>query len=160
MKQKKPFHVMIIPTLGCPSKCAYCWSSEAHSPVMSIETVKDIVTWLTDFRNDPVTFTFHGGEPLLAGADFYRQALPMLLEELEHIQPNFALQTNLWKLTPELAEVLAALVGKLRLIEKHPSYQSVWSMFEVHGGHYTGPNWKLELETAEALLTKLENKPG
>jgi uncharacterized protein len=107
MKQKKPFHVMIIPTLGCPSKCAYCWSSEAHSPIMSIETVKDIVTWLTDFRNDPVTFTFHGGEPLLAGADFYRQALPMLLEELEHIQPNFALQTNLWRLTPELAEVLA-----------------------------------------------------
>jgi uncharacterized protein len=98
---------MIIPTLGCPSKCAYCWSSEVHSPIMSIETVKDIVTWLKDFRDDPVTFTFHGGEPLLAGADFYRQALPMLLEELEHIQPNFALQTNLWRLTPELAEILA-----------------------------------------------------
>jgi uncharacterized protein len=107
MKQKRPFHVMIIPTLGCPSKCAYCWSSEVHSPIMSIETVKDIVAWLKDFRNDPVTFTFHGGEPLLAGVDFYRQALPMLLEELEHIQPNFALQTNLWRLTPELAEVLA-----------------------------------------------------
>jgi uncharacterized protein len=74
---------------------------------MSIETVKDIVAWLKDFRNDPVTFTFHGGEPLLAGADFYRQALPLLLEELEQITPDFALQTNLWKLTPELAEVLA-----------------------------------------------------
>lgn len=108
MKQKRPFHVMIIPTLGCPSKCAYCWSSEVDSPIMSIETVKDIVAWLKDFRNDPVTFTFHGGEPLLAGADFYRQALPLLLEELEQITPDFALQTNLWKLTPDLAEVLAA----------------------------------------------------
>jgi len=98
---------MIIPTLGCPSKCAYCWSSEVGSPIMSIETVKDIVAWLTDFRNDPVTFTFHGGEPLLAGADFYRQALHMLSTKLEHIRPNFALQTNLWKLTPELAEVLS-----------------------------------------------------
>jgi uncharacterized protein len=107
MKQNRPFHVMIIPTLGCPSKCAYCWSSEVDSPIMSIETVKDIVAWLKDFRNDPVTFTFHGGEPLLAGADFYRQALPMLSVELEHITPNFALQTNLWKLTPELAGVLA-----------------------------------------------------
>ena len=48
---------------------------------MSIETVKDIVAWLKDFRNDPVTFTFHGGEPLLAGADFYRLALPMLSDE-------------------------------------------------------------------------------
>lgn len=107
LKQKRPFHVMIIPTLGCPSKCAYCWSSEVGSPIMSIETVKDIVAWLKDFRSDPVTFTFHGGEPLLAGADFYRQALPLLTGELKHIEPNFALQTNLWKLTPELAEVLA-----------------------------------------------------
>ena len=24
------FHVMIIPTLGCPSNCSYCWSSEEH----------------------------------------------------------------------------------------------------------------------------------
>ena len=107
LKQKRPFHVMVIPTLGCPSKCAYCWSSEVGSPIMSIETVKDIVAWLKDFRSDPVTFTFHGGEPLLAGADFYRQALPLLTGELSHLEPNFALQTNLWKLTPELADVLA-----------------------------------------------------
>lgn len=107
IRQKRPFHVMIIPTLGCPSKCAYCWSSDVGSPIMSIDTVKDIVAWLREFRNDPVTFTFHGGEPLLAGADFYRQALPLLSEELSHIEPNFALQTNLWRLTPELADVLA-----------------------------------------------------
>jgi len=104
---KRPFHVMIIPTLGCPSKCAYCWSSDAGSPIMSLDTVADIVSWLKNFRDDPVTFTFHGGEPLLAGADFYRKALPMLTDELQHLEPNFALQTNLWKLTPELADVLA-----------------------------------------------------
>jgi uncharacterized protein len=107
MLHKKPFHVMIIPTLGCPSKCSYCWSSEEGSPVMSIETVSDIVEWLKDFRDDPVTFTFHGGEPLLAGAGLYRKALPMLTENLSHLSPNFALQTNLWRLTPELAQVLA-----------------------------------------------------
>ena len=106
-KQKRPFHVMIIPTLGCPSKCSYCWSSEVGSPRMTIETVEEIVEWLRDFRDDPVTFTFHGGEPLLAGADYYRAALPMLKRELGHLSPNFALQTNLWLLTPELAEVLA-----------------------------------------------------
>ncbi len=98
---------MIIPTLGCPSKCSYCWSSEVGSPRMAIETVGEIVEWLRDFRDDPVTFTFHGGEPLLAGADYYRAALPLLKKELEHLNPNFALQTNLWLLTPELAEVLA-----------------------------------------------------
>jgi uncharacterized protein len=104
---KKPFHVMLIPTLGCPSKCSYCWSSEVGSPIMSIDTIKEVVEWLKVFRDDPVTFTFHGGEPLLAGADFYRQALPLLTEGLSHLGVSFALQTNLWKLTPELAQILA-----------------------------------------------------
>ncbi len=47
---------------------------------MSIETIKEVVEWLKNFREDSVTFTFHGGEPLLAGADFYREALPLLAE--------------------------------------------------------------------------------
>ena len=104
---KNAFHVMIVPTLGCPSKCAYCWSSEEGSPVMSIDTVREIVAWLADFRTGRVTFTFHGGEPLLAGAGFYRQALPILAQGLSHLSPEFALQTNLWRMTDELAEVLA-----------------------------------------------------
>ncbi|HDR73017.1 MAG TPA: TIGR04083 family peptide-modifying radical SAM enzyme [Methanoculleus sp.] len=104
---KNAFHVMLIPTLGCPGSCKYCWSSEEGSPIMPIETIHEVVEWLKDFRNDRVTFTFHGGEPLLAGADFYREALPLLSEGLSHLTPEFALQTNLWRLTPELAEILA-----------------------------------------------------
>jgi uncharacterized protein len=104
---KNPFHVMLIPTLGCPSNCSYCWSSEEGSPVMSIDTIKDVVAWLKDFRDERVTFTFHGGEPLLAGADFYRQALPLLSEGARHLTPDFALQTNLWRMTPELARIFA-----------------------------------------------------
>jgi uncharacterized protein len=104
---KNPFHVMIIPTLGCPSKCSYCWSSEEGSPVMNIDTIRDIVAWLKDFRTDRVTFTFHGGEPLLAGPDFYREALPLLAEGLRDLTPEFAVQTNLWRMTPEIARILA-----------------------------------------------------
>ncbi len=74
---------------------------------MSIDTIKDVVAWLTDFRDDRVTFTFHGGEPLLAGPEFYRQALPLLAEGLGHLTPDFAMQTNLWRMTPELADILA-----------------------------------------------------
>lgn len=74
---------------------------------MSIGTIQEVVSWLKDFRNDRVTFTFHGGEPLLAGAEFYKKALPMLSGELSHLKPEFAMQTNLWLLTPELAAILA-----------------------------------------------------
>jgi uncharacterized protein len=50
---------MLIPTLGCPSKCSYCWSSEEGSPIMSIETVRQVVAWLKNFREERVTFTLH-----------------------------------------------------------------------------------------------------
>lgn len=73
---------------------------------MDIETVREIVAWLRDFRSGRVTLTFHGGEPLLAGADFYRQALPLLSHELADHTPDFAMQTNLWRMTPELAAIL------------------------------------------------------
>lgn len=102
-----PFHVMLIPTLGCPANCNYCWSSEEKSPIMSIETIKEVVEWLKVFRQDSVTFTFHGGEPLLAGKEFYREALPLLAGGLGSRHIAFAIQTNLWKLTPEIAEILA-----------------------------------------------------
>jgi uncharacterized protein len=104
---KNPFHVMLIPTLNCPARCSYCWSSEHGSPVMSVDTVKEVVAWLRNFGEERVTFTFHGGEPLLAGPDFYREALPLLSGELSHMKPDFAMQTNLWLMTPELAEILA-----------------------------------------------------
>ena len=99
---------MLIPTLGCPSKCSYCWSSEVGSPRMSIDTIKEVVEWLKEFRpGEAVTFTFHGGEPLLAGADFYRKALPLLADSTGDRKVAFAMQTNLWLMTPEIAKILA-----------------------------------------------------
>lgn len=74
---------------------------------MDIRTVKETADWLSGFRSDPVTITFHGGEPLLAGPSFYREALPILSDGLAQNRPSFALQTNLWRLTPELADILA-----------------------------------------------------
>ena len=98
---------MLIPTLGCPAHCSYCWSSEAGSPRMSIETVREAIAWLRDFKKEQVTITFHGGEPLLGGVDFYREALPLLSKGLSQLRPTFAMQSNLWLLTPELADILA-----------------------------------------------------
>ncbi len=94
---------MLVPTLGCPSNCEYCWSSEENSPVMTVDIIEEVVEWLNDFRREPVTFTFHGGEPLLAGYDFFKESLPLLAKGLAQLKPAFALQTNLWNLTPELA---------------------------------------------------------
>lgn len=96
---------MIIPTLNCPSNCSYCWGSEENSPVMDIEIIKQINEWLKNFRDDDVHFTFHGGEPLLAGEEFYKQALPLLKNDENHKTEGFSLQSNLWLLTENLAEL-------------------------------------------------------
>ncbi len=98
-------HVMIIPTMGCPANCSYCWSSETTSLVMSQETIDQTVEWLKEFKNEPTTFTFHGGEPLLASYDFYLHALDKISTELDFLYPAFAIQTNLWMMNDKLAKL-------------------------------------------------------
>jgi uncharacterized protein len=98
---------MVVPTLGCPASCGYCWSSDKNSPVMSVETAQEMVEWLRGFRKDAVTITFHGGEPLLAGAKYYKQVLPIIATGLGDQGVAFAMQSNLWLMTPELAKILA-----------------------------------------------------
>ncbi|PKL68716.1 MAG: TIGR04083 family peptide-modifying radical SAM enzyme [Methanobacteriales archaeon HGW-Methanobacteriales-1] len=101
------FHVMLIPSMDCPSNCSYCWGVDKESELMDIEIVEETVEWLKNFRKEPVTFTFHGGEPLLAGYEFYKKALELLSQELSDLNPAFAIQTNLWLMTPEIAELFA-----------------------------------------------------
>ena len=98
-------HIMIIPTMGCPANCSYCWSSETTSLVMSKDTMDDIVEWLKDFKPEATTFTFHGGEPLLAGYDFYEHALKQISTQLDMLYPAYAIQTNLWLMDDKLAEL-------------------------------------------------------
>lgn len=100
------FHVMLVPTLNCPSNCSYCWGSKDDSGVMGVDVVEEVVQWLQNFRDEPVHITFHGGEPLLAGYDFYKQALPLIKEGLGENSAGFSLQTNLWLITDELAQLL------------------------------------------------------
>ncbi len=101
------FHVMLIPSMDCPSNCSYCWGVDKESELMDIEIIEETVEWLKNFRDEPVTFTFHGGEPLLAGYEFYKKALALLSRELSNLKPAFAIQTNLWLMTPEMAELFA-----------------------------------------------------
>ncbi|HJJ90486.1 MAG TPA: TIGR04083 family peptide-modifying radical SAM enzyme [Methanocorpusculum sp.] len=98
---------MIIPTLGCPGQCKYCWSSDVNSPQMTIDTAETIVRWLEPLQEQRMTVTFHGGEPMLVGSEFYRCVLPLIESRLAHLSPEFAMQTNLWLMTDEFAEILA-----------------------------------------------------
>jgi len=74
---------------------------------MRRETVEAVVRWrkvLAD-HSKPLEITFHGGEPLVPGIDFYRMALPLLHDQMASQEVRFGVQSNLWLLTDELCEL-------------------------------------------------------
>lgn len=96
--------LMLVPTTACPAACAYCFGPHAGGPPMTAATVAAVVRWQQQLGGtEPLEITFHGGEPLAAGLDFYRQALPQLRAGLAPRPVRFAIQSNLWLLTDELA---------------------------------------------------------
>ena len=51
-----------------------------------------------------------------------------------------------------LREALQALVEKLDEIAADRGFQSIFTLYAVHGGDYRGPNWLDALSRARAVL--------
>ncbi len=99
-------HLLLVPSLACPTSCKYCFGPHEGGQSMCRETVEAIVDWQNTFDDkSSLDITFHGGEPLVPGASFYRMALPILRESLSPRQVHFSMQSNLWLLTDELCAI-------------------------------------------------------
>ncbi len=98
-------HLMLLPTLACPADCAYCFGPHSLGPVMGRAVVAAAAGWqAAESPGEALEITFHGGEPLAVGVDFYRWVLPLLGGQL---RPRLGLQSNLWLLTDELCDLFA-----------------------------------------------------
>src|SRR3989339_960440 len=104
---------MFYPTLkvvssNCNLRCVYCYYKGIHrkKPIrMNDITLKSIIQKLLALSGEEkeVHFYWHGGEPLLAGIDFYQKII-LLENELNvygkkicnHIQTNATLLTDNW----------------------------------------------------------------
>ena len=109
MKSNNFSHLMLVPTLACPAECKYCFGPHAGNGAMPPAALEAAARWAKrcSAASHPLEITFHGGEPLLPGARFYRQALPLLRETLAPRPVQFAVQSNLWFLSDELCELFA-----------------------------------------------------
>ena len=101
-------HFMLIPSLACPASCAYCFGPH-RGPTMSADTMEATLDFIegiaVETGQEKVKVTFHGGEPLVAGHDIWRQALDGLGQRFGRGSYEVALQSNLWLLDDEFCRL-------------------------------------------------------
>ena len=119
-----PLSLLIKPASGsCNMRCKYCfYADEAQNrstPLMgrmSADTLHALVDKALAYAEGECTFAFQGGEPTLAGLDFFRDLTDYVArhENPKRIQVRYALQTNGYALDEDWAKWFAenrVLVG-------------------------------------------------
>lgn len=108
------FNVMVKPIgSSCNLNCAYCYyldksrlqdgRAEVMSDVILERVVRDAIA---SNGADEITFEWHGGEPLLAGIDFFRKAVALQARYADGRRIHNTLQTNGVLLTQQWADFL------------------------------------------------------
>lgn len=110
-----PISVLIKPASSlCNMRCKYCFYSDIADNrevksygIMSEATLENLIKRAFEYASGSATFAFQGGEPTLAGLDFYRKLIE--LEDRYNtngIPVQNALQTNGYIIDDEWAEFL------------------------------------------------------
>jgi len=101
----------MVPTIkvvsaGCNMRCHYCYyrkCDQGKIRIMSDDVLRAVITKTVDFsESEPVVIIWHGGEPLLAGLEFYEKAVAIEREVAHkkkvenHIQTNGTLVSKKW----------------------------------------------------------------
>ncbi len=101
MSAKTPFSLIVKPVGSrCNLRCRYCYyidkarfSSHEEQTVMTDELLEKMIVQTIEGNPGPVvSFTWHGGEPTLAGLDFYRRAVTL---EKKHLPKGWQAWNNL-----------------------------------------------------------------
>jgi len=112
----KTLPLLIKPASGhCNMRCAYCFYADvtaAHPGgnrgIMSLETLERVVASALGETERLCSFVFQGGEPLLAGLDFFRAFIELEKKyNRRGIRVDHAIQTNGLLLDEEWAAFLA-----------------------------------------------------
>ncbi|MBE6888364.1 MAG: anaerobic sulfatase maturase [Ruminococcaceae bacterium] len=119
-----PLSLLIKPASGsCNMRCEYCFyidetenRAESCTGRMSPETVQTLVDKALSYAQGDCTFAFQGGEPTLAGLEFYRHFAFCADSHprAQNVRIHYSIQTNGYSLNEEWAKWFAerqVLVG-------------------------------------------------
>ena len=84
-----PVNVLIKPaSSACNMTCAYCFyrdvashRQEGFQGMLSPRLMEEVVAGAMEFAEHSCSFLFQGGEPTLAGLDFYRQVVELVKQQ-------------------------------------------------------------------------------
>ncbi len=110
-----PLNVLpqILVTLDCNSDCSYCFQKH-HGEIIDISTVESILQKAVSINqrngffsdNSTMTVTWHGGEPLLAGIEFFQKVVE-IESYFSGVKFENRIQTNGTLMTEEFARLFA-----------------------------------------------------
>lgn len=134
---------VIKPTHICNLACTYCYNDDVRRPIMDTETLFiTIRETLALARHqkivDEVDFIWHGGEPLVAGRDFFRKIIEFQSELADGIRFTNSVQTNGTLLDSTWAKQFAddgfdvslSLDGPAEINDRFRTYRSGAGSFE------------------------------
>jgi len=110
--------LLITPVdFSCNMACGYCYNGSAHvacstaPKIISMDTVYRIFDQVYPFlKGNHLFVIWHGGEPLLAGKDFYREVVDVQKSAAKNrYQITNSIQTNGTLINEEWADLLAEL---------------------------------------------------
>lgn len=118
-------------TEACNSNCIYCDVIARKKPnTISMERLEKVFVYINEylekFPNEFFSIVWHGGEPLIVGADFYKNVLeiqdrycPQTKCRIEH-----DIQSNLTLITQEIIDVIK-LLGVTKIGTSYEPYKGI-----------------------------------
>jgi len=104
--------LLIKPTLDCNARCIYCHSLKPVTR-MSLELVGTVFRKWADFASregiDELSINWHGGEPMIMGASFYRGVQKLEQKYFPDKKISHSMQSNVCLYKGELREAVIDL---------------------------------------------------
>ena len=117
---------------SCNIRCGYCYVKQfrkGRTSIMSTAVLERAVSQCLENSPEP-TFSWHGGEPTLAGVDFFQTAMDLIERYKKPKQPvRNMIQTNATNISPEMAKLFYEYQFGVGVSLDGPEY--------VHGVHRT-----------------------